>query len=975
MMSEKVLSRSVRLIFAGGMALGATVASAQDGTATQAAPSMQRIEVTGSRIPSLNTEGSSPITTLSAKDIKLDGPKNTEDLLNNLPQVFASQGAAISNGASGTATVDLRGMGANRTLVLVNGKRLPSGSATTTAADLNEIPSQLIQRVEVLTGGAGAVYGSGAVAGVVNFIMKDNFEGVEVQANLAGDNHQQHNDEVQSVVRAKNFPLPGNAKFDGKKKDFSLLAGANFADNKGNATFFLSYKQADPLLQSARDFSSCSLGASDPGFACSGSGTSIARVGPNAKTAPGFGSTFTPDASGNPRKYVSATDAYNFGPLNFFQRPSDQYNFNSTLHLDINENARLYSDFNVHEYTTDAQIAAGGIFYGQQATLGYDNPLLNAGWRSALGLNKPGDTAVVTLGKRNVEGGPRNSHISDVSFREVLGVKGNLGNWSYDVFGQFARVNHQDTSTGYFSNRLIGKALDVVVDPKTGKAVCRSVVDGSDPNCVPYNLYTQGGITKEALAYLETSGANSGYTQQSVFGINLGSDLSAYGLKLPTAVDGVGVSFGYEQRVEKLVLTPDQENRTGDLSGSGGPTLPVAGAYNVKEAYGEVRVPLLDNAFLSKHLDLSASYRRSNYSTGADTNTYGAGIDWQPVDMARVRASVQRAARAPNIFELYTPQSVSLSGPTSDPCGGAAPKATQQQCALTGLSASLYGNVAANSTNQYNGLTGGNPNVKPETADTITFGVVLDPVKDLTITVDAFHLKIKNAIQGVNAQSVFQQCLTTGNPLYCNLIHRDSLGSLWLLPSGYVEATTTNIGSQGTSGADLGASYRLRLGNYGGLDFGLNGTYVKTYTVENLPGNGNYDCAGLYGATCGTPTPKWRHKFRTTWTSPYNFDLTATWRYYNRVQNDALDANPQLAGDLDTQHDAYLASRSYLDLNGTYRFSKNLAMSLGVNNLFDKDPPLGSSSSVGGSAGNGNTYPQVYDAYGRFVYVNLTYRF
>lgn len=958
-------------MFAGGMAVAAGTAFAQD---TSTAP-MQRIEVTGSRIPTLNTEGASPITTLSAKDIKADGPKNTEDLLNNLPQVFASQGAAISNGATGTATVDLRGMGPGRTLVLVNGKRLPSGSATTTAADLNEIPSQLIQRVEVLTGGAGAVYGSGAVAGVVNFIMKDNFEGVEVQANMAGDNHQQHNDEVEAVVRKKGFPLPGNKNFDGKKYDFSLLAGANFAENKGNATFFMSYKHADALLQSARDYSACSLGASDPGFACSGSGTSIARIGPNASTAPGGGATWTPDGSGNPRKYVSATDAYNFGPLNFFQRPSDQYNFNSTLHYDINENARLYSDFNVHEYTTDAQIAPGGIFFGQQATLAFENPLLNAGWRQILGLNKPGDTADVTVGKRNVEGGPRNSHISDVSFREVLGVKGNIGNWSYDVFGQFARVNHQDSATGYFSNRLIAKALDVVADPKTGKAVCRSVLDGSDPACVPYNLYTQGGITQAALNYLQTSGTNTGYTQQSVFGINIGNDLGAYGIKMPTATNGVGISLGYEQRVEKLVLTPDMENQTGDLSGSGGPTVPVAGSYNVKEAYGEIRVPLLDNAPFSKHLDLSASYRRSNYSTGSDTNTYGVGIDWQPIEMVRVRGSVQRAARAPNIFELFTPQAVALAGPTDDPCGGSSPKATQAQCAFTGLPASQYGKVPENSTNQYNGLTGGNPDVKPETADTITLGFVLDPIKNLTFTFDAFHLKIKNAIQAVNAQSVFQQCLTTGNPLYCSMIHRDALGSLWLLPSGYVNAGTTNIGSQGTSGADIGASYRTRFAGIGGFDFTLNGTYVRTYTVENLPGQGSYDCAGLYGPTCNLPTPKWRHKFRVTWNSPYGVDLAVTWRYFDRVKNDSLDPNPLLNNSLDTVRDSFLASRSYFDLNAAYRINKRLTLALGVNNLFDKDPPLGSSSSVGTSYGNGNTYPQLYDSYGRFIYANLTYRF
>jgi outer membrane receptor protein involved in Fe transport len=251
-------------------------------------------------------------------------------------------------------------------------------------------------------------------------------------------------------------------------------------------------------------------------------------------------------------------------------------------------------------------------------------------------------------------------------------------------------------------------------------------------------------------------------------------------------------------------------------------------------------------------------------------------------------------------------------------------------------------------------------------------------MRNLTITVDAFKLKIKDAISSANPQTVFQQCLTTGDPLYCKMIHRDPLGSLWLLPSGYVEAGTTNIGSQSTSGVDLGASYRTKLAGLGGLDFSINGTYVKTYKVENMPGLGDYDCAGLYGPTCNTPTPKWRHKFRTTWSSPYSFDLSLTWRYFDRVKNDMLEMgtllNPQ-SDPLDTPRDAYLASRSYIDLSAVYRFSKKLALSLGVNNLLDKDPPLGSSSSVGSSFGNGNTYPQVYDSYGRMVYANLTYRF
>lgn len=952
------------------MALGATVAYAQD-TATP-----QRVEVTGSRIPSLNTEGASPITTLSAKDIKIDGVRNTEDLLNNMPQVFASQGAAISNGASGTATVDLRGMGAQRTLVLVNGKRLPSGSVLSVAADLNQIPSELIQRVDILTGGAAATYGSGAVSGVVNFILKDNFQGVQLEGNISGANHQQNSDYVESVVRAKNYSLPDDRKFDGKRYDFSILAGSNFDNNKGNATFFFSHRHADALTQAQRDFSACSLGPSATGFACSGSGTSVARIGVNGASA-----TYTPDANGNPRRYGSA-DAYNFGPLNFFQRPSDEYSAYSTLHYDLNENARLYSEFSFHNYTTDAQIAPGGIFYGQQATIAYENPLLNAGWRTALGLTAPGQTASVSVGKRNTEGGPRNNNISDTSYREVLGVKGNVADWSYDVFAQFARVNHTDRSTGYFSARLIANALDVVPDA-SGKPVCRVALNGVDPACVPYNLYTPGGITKEALNYLNAVGSNSGYTQQSVFGLNLGTDLTRYGIKLPTAENGAGISVGYEQRVEKLVFEPDYENQSGDLSGAGGASPPVAGSYNVKEVYGEFRLPLFDNKAFAKHLDFSGQYRRSDYSTDAKTNTFGLGLDWQPVDQLRIRGSAQRAVRAPNIYELYTPNAVQLAGPSADPCEGDAPTATLAQCARTGVTAAQYGTITPNSTNQYNGRTGGNANVKPETANTYTLGIVIDPIKNLSITLDAFKLKIKDAIQTQNAQAVFTQCLNTGAAAYCSQIHRDALGSLWLTPGGYVEAGTTNVGSQGTSGLDLGASYRTSVPGYGGLNFTMNGTYLRTYTVENLTGAGTYDCVGLFGATCGTPTPKWRHKLRTTWATPWNTDVSLTWRYIDRVKNDVLSDNEQLAGDLtvppaerlSTPLDDHLSSRSYFDLNATYRFDRHLTISGGINNLFDKDPPLASSASVTGSYGNGNTFPQVYDSYGRFIYANVSYRF
>ncbi len=965
MIKETVLSRSIRVAFVSGIALGMHAASAQ-----QAADQpMQKVEVTGSRIPTLNTEGASPVTVLSAKDIKIDGVRNVEDMLNNLPQVFAAQGAAISNGASGTATVSLRGLGSDRTLVLVNGKRLPSGSVTSTAADLNEIPSALIKRVDVLSGGAGAVYGAGAIAGVVNFILKDNFEGVEIQANTSGFNHSQHNS-VAYAVSDHNYPLPGHVGLDGKEKDINILIGGNFDNNKGNATAFFTYKETRSILEGSRDYSSCALAAGKTKYTCSGSATN----------ALGIVSTDTQDFTnadnkGTARPYNGATDAYNFGPINYLQRPSQVYGFNSQIHYDINDKARVYNEFNFHNYSTDAQIAPGGVFYGVQTTLQYDNPLLSPSWKTALGLTPGGAGVDVIVGKRNVEGGPRVDSINDNSFREVLGVKGEIANWTYDVFGQFARVSHQETASGYFSVAKIGNALDVITDPKTGKPVCR--VGGA---CVPYNMYTLGGVTQAALDYLQVSGHQQGYTQQIIYGGNVGSDLGVYGVKSPWSSNGIGVAFGVEHRTEKLVFQPDQENISGDLSGGGGAAPALRAGYTVKEIYGEVHVPLVEKKPFIESLDLQGSYRHSEYSTDKVANTYGLGIDWSPIQKVRLRGSYQRAVRAATIQDLYNPQSIGNGGPSDDPCAGPTPAASLAQCANTGVTAAQYGNLKKNSANQYSSRTGGNPDVAPEKADTFTLGIVLEPIKNLTITVDGFLIDIKDTISSVDPTIALNQCLQTGNPVFCKLIKRDALGSLWLSPNGplgFVENTTTNIGSVGTSGVDLGASYRYKTGAMGTLDFTMNGTWLRSATTENVPGLGEYDCKGLFGPTCGTPSPEWRHKFRTTWATPYGFDISGTWRHFASVSTEFASDQSLLAKPKSVQPlESKLGERDYFDVNVSYPITKKITLSGGINNLFDRDPPVVStkSTSAAGSA-NGNTYPQVYDSMGRFLYLNLTARF
>lgn len=964
-MMEKILSQSVRLMFTGGLVLGAQLVSAQE------AP--QKVEITGSRIPTINVEGPSPVTVLGAKDIKADGVRNVESLLNNLPQVFADQTGNVSNGASGTATVNLRGLGADRTLVLVNGRRLPLGSPADAAADLNQIPAQLIKRVEVSTGGASAVYGSDAVAGVVNFILNDNFQGVQVDVNHSFFNHQQQNSAgVADLVAARarsnpsQFAVPGDKGRDGNSVDASVLLGGNFADNKGNVTVFFGYKRDNALLQSDRDFSACTVSSSSRGFACGGSGTNAT----GAFTPLLGGTRYTiADPAGTVRPFVSA-DQYNFGPLNYYQRPSERYNVNAFAHYQIAENVKAYSEFSFHDDRTTGQIAPGGVF-GNVATLRGDNPLLSQSFRTAFGLNNPTDTADVVVNRRNVEGGGRASEYRNTSFREVLGVKGDIGKWNYDVFLQVSKVIYSQSEQNYFLDSRINRALDIV--NVNGVATCRSVVDGSDPNCVPYNPYRLGGVTQAQLDYLQAPGTRQGSTEQNIQGANIGADLGDYGIKLPTANNGVGVSFGVEHRVDKLSLLTDAPTAAGDLSGSGGATPSLFGRTAVSEAFGEVNIPLIEGKPFADYLNIKGAYRYSDYSSGFKTNTYGTGIEWAPVRQVRFRGTYQRAVRAPNVVDLFLAQGSNLFDADEDPCAGSSPTATAAQCARTGVTAAQYGNILVNPTSQFNFIQGGNPNLKPEKSDSYTFGLVLEPVKNLSVAVDYFNIKIKDTISSISPSTILDQCLQTGDSQFCGLVQRDQAGTLFLLPTGRIVATNQNIGTTKTSGLDISASYLHKIGSYGSIGYSLAGTYLDKLEVEEVPGLGSYNCAGLYGSSnCGQPNSKWRHKARVNWTSPWGFDVTASWRYFSAVKAEGTSSNPLLSGNVNPV-DRRLQSESYFDLAGSWAVTKAFTVSGGINNLFDRDPPITSLLQTG--PGNGNTYPGYYDALGRKIFISGTYKF
>ncbi|WP_332878191.1 TonB-dependent receptor domain-containing protein [Massilia sp. S19_KUP03_FR1] len=935
------------------------------------APPAARVEVTGSRIPTANLEGPSPITVVTAKDIQAEGARSVESFLNNLPQVFADQGGSISNGATGTATVNLRNFGADRTLVLVNGRRLPAGSPTSTAADLNQIPAPLIKRVEVLTGGASAVYGSDAVAGVVNFIMNDTFSGLQLEVNQSFYNHSQHGGNAAQASADRNFPLPGKIGADGKIKDGALTMGGNFDNGKGNAVVYLGYKKEEPILQAARDFTACSLGGFTTGdkFHCGGSGTSYP-----GRFFTDNGQKTVADANGGVRPYVAATDQYNFGPLNYFQRPSERYEFSSFAHYDVSDKARFYMEAAFHDDHTVAQIAPSGLF-GFDASganaIHYENPFLSSQWRSALGLAAPGDTADALIYRRNVEGGGRQDDIRNTSYRGVIGIKGEIGKWNYDVFAQMGKVLYAENYFNDFSNVRIGRALDAVTDAN-GNAVCRSVVNGTDPNCVPYNIWSLGKITPAALKYLQTPGFKRGSTSQSVEGFNLSSDLGDYGLKMPLAKSGVGIAFGFEHRTEKLDLATDVEFDTGDLAGQGGPTHGVGGSFSVKDYYVEARVPLLEKVPFAELLSVNASYRNSDYTTGQKTDSYGVGVEWAPIKEIKLRGSYQRAARAANIVELYTAQGLGLFGMDSDPCAGAKPTASLAQCARTGVTAAQYGNIEDSPAQQYNAVFGGAADLKPEKSDSYTLGLVLTPLRDLSFTIDAFDMKVKGVIDELPPATTLDTCLETGSAASCSLITRDRLGTLWALETARILAFNQNLAVRKTRGIDFGANYRYKMADLGSLDFALNGTFLKEFIQEDFPGNGEYDCAGYHGTTCGTPLPKWRHKARVSWTTPWAANLNLTWRHINAVELETSSTNKHLTAESETADQRYSA-RDYLDLSASYRVNKIFTFSAGINNLFDRDPPV--SGVVAATLGNGNTYPQVYDALGRKVFMNLTAKF
>jgi len=1004
MVMNRKLQFAVRAALAAAAATAVAPAAWSQETATATTPSagLEEVVVTGSRISSPNLTAISPITSVDAGYISSTNLTRTEDILNNLPMVFAGQNSTVSNGSDGTASVNLRGLGANRTLVLVNGRRLGPGQGSgTNVSDINEVPAALIERVDILTGGASSVYGADAVAGVVNFVLNTHFEGVKVDTSYSFFNHQNNNAAAQATVNASGYQLPDHSVNTGQGKNVSVIMGSNFADNRGNATAFFTYDREAAALEGKYDYSACSLGSTAAGkLTCAGSGTSARNGAGGYFQAYGSGggkALFTNTVDGKTGAFRPFTDAdnYNFGPLNFYQRPNERFTGGSFVNFAINEHLTAYSELMFMRNTTDAQIAASGDFF-TPTPVRCSNPLLTAAEQAAICSaavaqgGDPGDPnrpATLYIGRRNVEGGGRVLSVASNSIRAVVGVKGDIiDGLTFDVYGQRNGVDTQIRNLNYFDATRVANALDVISDPTTGQPVCASGAAG----CVPWNIWVPNGVTPAATNYLSIPLLTDATTVEYVVSGSVTADLGKWNIKSPFADEGIKVNLGSEYRSESAVFSPDLASEEGNAEGSGGPTVPVAGAYHVWEAFTEMGIPLLDHKPMAESLGLNVGYRYSSYNLGFNTNTYKFGGEWAPTSDVRVRASYSRSVRAPNIGELFSPQSVQLDGST-DPCSnkpGVAPKATAAQCALTGVTAAQYGNIGANSAAQYNGFIGGNPGLQPETADTYTAGIILTPrfIHDFSMSFDYFNIKIKNTIGSVGADTIINNCIATGDPVFCSAVHRDPNGSLFRTPQGFITDTNVNFGSLTTRGVDAKFNYRLPLTNLGSLLFNLEGTRLINLGTQPLTGGPAYDCAGYFGTTCGAPNAKWRHVFNTTWATPWSgFDITARWRFISGADSQQISPDPQLAGTPLplTQH---IKPYSYLDLSADIALYKMFKLQVGVNNVLDKDPPIVTSGGGGfasdcptittlGSSCNGNTFPGTYDSLGRFLFARITAQF
>ncbi len=969
MSKKKVLGRLLTsTVLTGVAATAVTPAFAQDEDDSDAG---DRIVVTGSRIVREDLASPSPVARVDSEQLVLTNTVNTEQFLDTLPQVVPSFDQTSNNPGTGQATVSLRGLGTGRTLVLVDGSRfVQSFSSGVTAVDLNNIPSALVDRIEIVTGGASAVYGSDAVAGVVNFILKDDFEGIQLDVS-----------DQMSV-----------AGWDANQFNVALTLGGNFADGRGNAIMSLSYTNRRPLLQGEREFSSLSLFDPGPGgtqFVSGGSGNALGGqwfevIGNGwdtdsmtAGVQPLAGCTDPPNCSltfnGAPdgRLFVNPDDQYNYAPTNYLQLPQERYSIYAGASYEITDHIEAYARGIFASTFVDQQLAPTPV--GGTVAVSLDNPFITPAFADTLAATYAGnlvdqdgdgevDDALVFVARRYNDDtvGNRNSNSDTSAFQIKMGVRGDLSdNWNYDLYFQFGRS---------FNNQI-----------QSGNISFSSLFDGVlDGTCNIFGVNTINQACADAIT--RTGSIATQLEQTQIVGV---VDGTIDALRMPGAEDAVGVAFGVEYREEFMDSLPDSVLGP-DVRGFNA-ALPIKGRYDVYEAFMEANVPIIQDVPLIEEFTINGAYRYSEYSTGAGTtHTFAAGGDWVPVEDLRFRAQFQRAVRAPNIAELFAPATNGFPG-ASDPCSGGgfgtfddfdpATQATVMANCLT-FGVPVPGANFQNS-GQIEALFGGNPNVEAEVSDTLTIGVVWQPsmVDGLTLQVDFYDIDISGAIAGLPLQLLLDRCYVEGDLATCNQFFgpgtrnpaNGRIGSPFLPTLG-----VGNIASLGARGIDFQANYGFDWADLGvGGDAGsMSFVYYGNYTLQSNflpdPTATLVECTGEFGVNCGEPTPTYKHTMQASWLwGPLT--TSVRWRLIGGVVLSPEEVIALQIGDLSDS----IPMTNYVDVTLQYALGEHIDLTVGVQNITGKDAPL-LGSTVNEQA---NTFPATYETLGRQLFFGASFKF
>ncbi|HET9511206.1 MAG TPA: TonB-dependent receptor plug domain-containing protein [Sphingomonas sp.] len=916
--------------------------------------------VTGTRIVRPNLKSAAPITTVTAAEILEQGATTIEEVLNRLPQVApnAEQNYADSEGRQ---RIKLRSLGFERTLTLVDGMRL----GIQNGQDVGIIPNALVERVDVLSGGASSVYGSDAVSGVVNFILKKDLNGIRLDAGYGIYNHYNKDNVVNGAARRTGFPAPVGWVNDGARANIALSAGKNLFDNRLNITGFVNYRSSDVVPIESRSTSSCSLltPAADGTLSCftstyTQSGFILPTSGPRT------GQALVNDPNGAAR-FVS----YNSGPNTVtnpfsdyaYQRQFRRWNAGGFLNFRISNAAEVFGTLLYYNDKSENPLPQRIISYTAYGSTPFRtncaNPYLSAAQAADLcGAEAGNATSFANFDLRyRLDGLPQEANrFENRGTRATLGVRGQISEaLRYELQGVYAS-NRSILTRGAFPDfTKVQRSLDVV--NVNGVPTCRSRADGTDPACVPFNAFRAFAATNvDFLNYVAGPSNGQGNSIPVMFQVvgTVSADLGKYGLTSPFATQGLAIAVGGEYRDEKFVNSGD----AGYFALVGGSNSRLR--RNIWEGNIEANVPLVEDQDWTKLLQMNLGYRKSKYNqlVGSFDTWKVEGI-WSPVRDVTFRGSINKAQAAPTLSQATNANDVFFTriGAPQDPCSlaGARQEATLEACRRTGLPDNLYRSATLNCPDGACTIRSGEFGLAPETAYTKTFGVVLTPsfIKGLTISADRYLIDLKDQITYFDANGTLNECLLTGDPYWCQYVVRDPVTFTLSAPANAATPPTAGFIRQGTGngyrsqshGWDFQAQYSLGLGKFGKIDWSFNGSLTTRQGSQGAPTIPARDCKGLYGPGCGEGIPKWTHGLRTTYSPMQGTSLSLNWRYidpmtitFNAPASAGIGYAASARRSIYNRLDAY----NYFDLALTIEVAKQFTFRITANNLLDKDPPL-----------------------------------